>query len=193
MVLKILGGIAGVIVLIIAYAAFQPAAYEVSRSIDIQAMPEAIFPWVNNSRKSMEWMPWSAMDPKMTMTYSGPEEGVGAVSSWDSPGQMGAGSATIVESTANTSVKTKLIYTKPFKGEQDAEITIAPAGVMTKVTWTVRGENNLIGRVMCLFMNMQKMIGDSFSKGLGNLKAKAETTPVAIPVQESTTPPPVTK
>lgn len=49
------------------------------------------------------------------MTYSGPEEGVGAVSSWESPGQMGTGRAEVVESNLNQNVKTKITFTKPME------------------------------------------------------------------------------
>lgn len=172
---KILIVVVLIILGIVGYAAFQPKEYSVQREVTIDAPPQVVFPWINNSKKMGEWMPWSEMDPKMVMTYSGPEEGVGATSSWQSDGKMGVGEATIIEIVPNQVVKTKLEYTKPFEGTQMAEISITPSGSQSVVKWSVQGENNLIGRIMCLFMNMQKMVGGSFEKGLAKLKQKVES------------------
>jgi hypothetical protein len=172
MILKIALGLVALIALVVVYAALQPSSYSISRSAEFKASPEAIFPWLNNSKKAGEWMPWSAMDPKMKMSFSGPEEGVGSQSAWTSDGKMGVGSATVVESTPNQSVKTKLVYTKPFEGEQLAEISITPAAGGSVVKWSVTGKNNLVSRIFCMFMNMDKMIGGSFEAGLANLKQK---------------------
>jgi hypothetical protein len=72
-------------------------------------------------------------------------------------------------------VQTKLEYVKPFAMTQDAEITIASNGpAQSTVTWRVWGQSAFMGRVMCFFMNMDKMVGGTFEKGLANLKAKVE-------------------
>ena len=42
------------------------------------------------------------------------------------------------------------------------------------MTWSMSGKNNFLARAMCLFMNMDKMVGGDFEKGLANLKAIAE-------------------
>ncbi len=174
MLVKILVGLVVIVGAIFIYAAVQPKDYRISREITINAPAEVIFPWINNSKKTSEWMPWASMDPQMTMTYVGPEEGVGAGSKWNSEGKMGVGSATVTESVPNQLVKTKLEYTKPFEGIQFAQIAIASEGTASKVKWSVEGENNIIGRVFCLFMNMDKMIGGSFEQGLSALKTKVE-------------------
>lgn len=156
------------------YVAVQPAEMFISREIVINAPAEAIFPYINSTKKSDEWMPWRDIDPTVTTQYSGPEEGVGAKSSWDSKGQMGTGEALVVESNANQSVKTQLTYTKPMQMTQLAEMSLAPSPAGTLVRWSVSGKNSFIGRIMCVFMNMDKEVGGHFEKGLATLKSKVE-------------------
>ncbi|HMX43835.1 MAG TPA: polyketide cyclase, partial [Elusimicrobiota bacterium] len=91
----ILGGLALSIGAFSIYVALKPADYLISRQLEIKASPEALFPWINNSRKTNEWMPWAALDPAMKMSFNGPEEGVGAESRWESAGKMGVGSAVV--------------------------------------------------------------------------------------------------
>jgi hypothetical protein len=38
----------------------------------------------------------------------------------------------------------------------------------------MHGPMNVVGKVMCLFLNMDKMVGTDFEQGLRNLKAIAE-------------------
>ncbi len=42
------------------------------------------------------------------------------------------------------------------------------------MTWKVDGQNNFVGRLMCIFMNMDKMVGGMFEKGLAKLKTTVE-------------------
>jgi hypothetical protein len=41
-------------------------------------------------------------------------------------------------------------------------------------TWSMEGRNNLMGKAFSVFMNMDKMIGGDFERGLAGLKAIAE-------------------
>lgn len=174
MLKKILAGLGAVIVIILVLAAFQPSGYSVSRELLVNATPEALFPYINNARKSYEWMPWREADPDLQMTYSGPAEGLGSTSSWESDGPMGAGKAVVVQSTPNQVVKTELSYTEPMEMTQTAEMSLTPAAGGTIVRWSVTGQNSFIGRVMCLFMSMDKVVGGEFEKGLAKLKTLAE-------------------
>ena len=174
MLKKIALGFVALLLLVIGYAATLPEDYVIAREQTIKASPEVLFPWINNSKKSDEWMPWMESDPQIKMTYSGPEEGVGSKASWTSPGDMGDGEALIIESIPNQTVKTQLTYTKPMEMTQLATISLKQVPEGTTVRWEVSGKNPLIGRIFCLIMNMDKMIGDEFEKGLANLKSKVE-------------------
>ncbi len=175
MFIKIVISLLVVIGLLLVYAAMKPSEYMIYREVSINAAPARIFPLINNGRETMRWMPWAEMDPQMKMTYSGPAAGVGSTASWDSTGKMGTGSSTISESIPNQSVKFQLAYLKPFQMNQAAEISIKPSGSQSIVRWSVSGHNQFIGRLMCIFMNMDKMVGGSFEQGLSKLKTLVES------------------
>lgn len=174
MIKKIIAGVVFVLVCFAVYVYFLPAKFEVSREITIQASPEVIFPYINHAEKSDAWMPWQESDPQMKTTYSGPAEGVGAASSWISEGPMGEGSSLITESVPNQIVKFKLVYKAPMAMEQDIIFTLTPKDNGTLVHWSVVGQNNFIAKFFSLFINLDKMIGTDFEKGLAELKVTAE-------------------
>lgn len=175
MLIKLIGAVGLVIAGVFIYAAMQPSRMNISREAFVKASPEVIFPYINNSKKSNEWMPWKESDPNVEMIYSGPDEGVGSTTTWDSKGQMGKGRARVVESIPNQSVKTELTYTRPMEMSQLAEVSLTPSSDGTVVRWSVTGENSFMGKVFALFMDMDEMVGKEFDKGLNNLKAKVES------------------
>ena len=161
--------VAGVLI----FTAFKSDEMYVSREMVILASPEALFPYINNTQKSYEWMPWAEGDSGIEIKYSGPLEGIGAKASWNGK-QMGVGTSEVVESIANKVVKTKLEYTKPFEMSQFAEISLTQSTGSTLVKWSVSGHKNYFFRLMGLFMNCDKMIGGEFEKGLNKLKLLTE-------------------
>lgn len=159
------------------YVAVKPAAMTISRELVVNATPEALFPYLNNSKKMNDWMPWQDSDPSVHMQYSGPEEGVGSKSSWESTGKMGVGNAVIVESTPAKSVKSQLTYTKPMEMSQLAELSLNPVQEGgTLVRWSVDGHNGFFFRLFGVFMNIDKTVGGEFEKGLLKLKTLAESS-----------------
>jgi hypothetical protein len=64
-----------------------------------------------------------------------------------------------------------------MEGTNDTEFKFAPKGDGTDVTWTMSGKNNFVGKAFCLFVDMDKMIGDQFEEGLANMKEVAERSP----------------
>jgi hypothetical protein len=46
---------------------------------------------------------------------------------------------------------------------------------VTSVTWAMTGKNIFIGKLMSVFMNMDKMVGNDFATGLASLKTTAES------------------
>lgn len=175
--IKKMVAIVGVIMSIfILVAAFKPEDYVIKREIVINAKPEVIFPYLVSARNADTWMPWRETDPQVQTTYAGPEEGVGSISKWESPGQMGTGMAEVVGVNPNQLVKTKIAYTKPMEMSQDSEFELAPLGESTRMTWKVSGKQPFIPRLICvlMFMNMDKYVGGMFEKGLKNLKTIVE-------------------
>ena len=176
MVFKIVFGIVAVIAGLLVFAALKPKHMQITRELLIKAPPEVIFPHINSSKLSYAWMPWSEVDPQVKTEFSGPEEGQGSTSKWESPGQMGFGQSVVVESTLNAEVKTQLTYTKPMEMSQLAIVSLHPSPEGTVVRWEVTGENAFIGRLACIFIDMDKVVGGNFEKGLSNLKKIVEAT-----------------
>jgi uncharacterized protein YndB with AHSA1/START domain len=174
MFLKIGLAVLAVVAVFLGYVATQPSDYVISREITINAPAERIFPYLNNMKLAEQWGPWLEVDPQAKMTYSGPDAGVGSRSDWTGGKQLGTGSATIVESAPNQRVGIKLEYVKPMNMTQDSEYLLNSSGNQSVVTWKVQGKNTFPGRLMCVFVNMDKMVGGMFEKGLSNLKTLME-------------------
>lgn len=179
MVRKIVFALLLVIAAVAILAAMQPSTFRVERSVSIAAAPAALFPRLNDLRQTHEWSPWKEKDPNASYTFEGPAAGVGATQSWSGNSEVGAGRQTIVESRPNELVRLRLEFFKPMEGVCEVRYALKPAGGLTVVTWTMSGENNYLGKVFCLFMNQDKMIGREFEKGLATLKRTSEAASVA--------------
>lgn len=173
---KILVVLGLIIIGVLIYASTLPAHYEYAREIEISASAEKIFPFINNSEKGQSWMPWKEKDLKMQLIYTGPTEGVGSKSAWISEGEMGKGESEITESNLNKSVKMKLTYFEPMSMTQSADLNLSPTATGTLVRWSISGENNFMGRVFSVFMDMKTLIGKEFDKGLNKLKLIVEAS-----------------
>ena len=147
------------------------ATFSVSRSAYIPAPAEAIFPLVSSFREWINWSPWEGIDPSMQRSYSGSVEGVGATYTWKGNGKAGAGTMEILEAVEPSRIHLRLEFSKPMKAVNPTTFTFVPEGSGTRVTWTMTGENKGISRVFMLFMNMDKMVGGDFEKGLAQLAA----------------------
>ena len=165
--------LAAVIIFLIV-AAFQPAEYEVERSITINAPASEVFPHVNNFHKWDAWSPWLKVDPNAQITYEGPESGKDAVFRWAGNFKAGEGSMTIVDSTPNERIKIDLEFLKPIPNTAVTDFTFKEQGEKTLVTWKMQGRNHLLGKAFQLVMNVDKMIGEKYDEGLESLKTVVE-------------------
>jgi hypothetical protein len=88
---------------------------------------------------------------------------------------------TIEKSEKPSTVGVKLEFLKPFESTSTTTFTFAPTAGGSKVTWSMDGENNFMGKAASLFMDMDKMIGADFERGLAAMKTAAESAPKAAP------------
>lgn len=151
-----------------------PASFTVTRSIDIRAPAETLYPHIADFHAWAAWSPYEKKDLAMKKTYSGAPSGVGAIYEWDGNRNVGQGRLEMLEARAPSKVKVDLRFLKPFKAHNTAEFTLEPRGESTIVTWAMYGPSTFMSRVMGLFINMDKMIGTDFEAGLRNLKTIAE-------------------
>lgn len=163
-----------IIVGILALAAVQPDDYKVERSITIQAPADIVFTQVNDFHKWAAWSPWAKMDPQAKFTFEGAENGAGAIHTWDGNKNLGAGKMTIIESNPHSVIKIQLDFEKPMKSTSVADFKFDHQNDQTTLTWTMSGKCNYMCKLMGLFMNMDKMIGGQFDKGLADIKAISE-------------------
>ena len=170
----VLAVIVVIVILLLVVIASRPAGFTVTRSATMSAMPQAIFPQVNDLHNWQAWSPWAKLDPNMKMTFSGPEAGTGAAYAWTGNNKVGEGRMTIVESRPSELVRIKLEFLKPFAATNASEFTFQPQGSQTNVTWTMSGKRNFMMKAFGLFMNMDKMVGGQFEQGLQQMKAVAE-------------------
>ncbi len=182
MFIKILIGLAVVLVVFGIVANMQPADFKVERSVVVSAPASIVFAQVNDFHKCGAWSPWEKMDPAMKRTFEGPAEGTGAVYSWVGNSKVGEGKMTLTQSKPTELIQIQLDFIKPMKATNQTEFTFTPEGAGTKVTWAMTGKKNFFAKAMCLFMNMDKMVGGDFEKGLAGIKAQAEAVPMTAPV-----------
>lgn len=170
----------GLVVLAVGFlivVAFQPSEFRIARSAAMTAPPATVFAQVNDFH-NWAWNPWGKIDPAMKQTYEGAPAGIGAIYTWTGNNQVGSGRMTIVESRPGEFVRIKMEFQKPMKATHTAEFAFKPQGAGTEVTWSMYGKNNFMAKAMCLFMDMDKMVGGMFEKGLADMKKTAEATPL---------------
>jgi len=175
MLIKILIGLAALVGLLLVVVALQPSEFRITRTATIAAPPAAVFAQVNDYHKWEAWSPWAKLDPAARNTFDGAPAGTSAVFAWAGNSKVGEGRMTITESRPNELVRIKLEFVKPWKATNTVTFTFVPAADKTKVTWAMDGDNNFMGKAFGLFMNMDKMVGGDFEKGLAQMKSVAET------------------
>ncbi len=177
MLKKILVGLALALTVLLVLILRQPDEFSVSRSATIAAPPQKVFGLVNDFHQWEHWSPWTKLDPNCQVIFEGPESGQGAIYKWSGNHEVGEGSQEIVESKPGERVLIKLVFIKPFAGESGSDFTFQPEGEGTRVTWTMSGKNDFIGKCISLIMDCETMIGPQFEKGLANMKSVAESAP----------------
>ncbi len=153
----------------------QPNFFSITRSAFIAAPHAKVFAQVNDLAAWDAWTPWKKLDPNPKTKLSIPSHGKGATFEWSGNDEIGEGILTIVESDPAGLIEIHQEFFKPFAGK--ARITfevMTDANNGTFVTWTMTGENDFMGKAMCLLVDMDAMLGPKLVEGLANLKAVVE-------------------
>jgi hypothetical protein len=155
-------------------AALKPNRFRIERCTSIKALPEKIFPLINNFQAWEAWSPWEKIDPACKRSYSGNESGVGTIYGWSGNKDIGQGRMEIVESTQYSKIVLKLDFIKPFEAHNMVEFLLQPQGDSTIVTQAMYGASPFISKLMGMCFNMDKMVGKKYEEGLASLKEIAE-------------------
>ncbi len=173
--IKAVAALAALVVLgVLGLAALQPDTFRVQRSASIKAPPEKLFALINDFRGWGAWSPYEKKDPAMKRSFGPVTAGKGAVYAWDGNKDVGAGRMEIADAAAPSRVSIRLEFTRPFEARNVVDFTLEPKGEATNVTWDMRGPMPFLSKVICLFVDMDRMVGADFEAGLANLKALAE-------------------
>jgi uncharacterized protein YndB with AHSA1/START domain len=178
-VVKIVLGIILVLAVLVGavagYVATKPDDYRITRSATFDAPPETVFEQINDFRNWEHWSPWAKLDPNAKNTFEGPDTGEGAVFRWNGNDEVGEGALTITEVKPHEKIQMRIEFTRPMQDESIIEFTFEPKGEQTVVNWSMIGRYpNFFGKMFCTLMNMDKMIGDDFEKGLASMKSVVE-------------------
>lgn len=173
---KVVYVILSVVVLYFILCLVGPADARVERSTSISAPAESVKPALTDNKIFFDkWSPWTEKDPNMQVTYEGTAGEPGQKMAWNSQDKkVGKGSMTIERITADSVVQ-KLAF--DGRGESTVYFTWKGETANTNVTWGMYTHIPFMMRGMMLFMNMDKMVGPDFEKGLVKLKTYVESTP----------------
>ncbi len=155
---------------IVAYASTRPDEFAIARSTRIEAPPERVFPHIASLRAMNAWNPFLAPDPNIEITYSGPESGKGAVHTWRGNREVGEGRIEITEAIPSSKVCMQLDMLKPMTARNAVEFTLQSEGSGTTVTWAMKGRQPLMAKIMTIFIDCDRMVGQRFEQGLDSLK-----------------------
>lgn len=159
---------------ILALASFQPDVFRVQRSATVNAPPAKVFALVDDFRQWTKWSPFERLDPDMKRSFGASTVGKGASYAWDGNSKAGAGRMEIVESAPASAVDVALHFQRPMEAEGKAMFRFSPQGDGTLVTWTMESPTPFLAKVMHVFFDAEKMVGEDFARGLADLKALAE-------------------
>jgi hypothetical protein len=163
----------------LAFVATRPSDFRIVRSRTLAAAPDVVHAHVNDLHRWSNWSPWEKLDPEMKREFSGPALGPGASYHWIGNSKVGEGRMTITDSQPPRSVTIRLEFIKPWTATNTTQFDLVASGKGTEVTWAMTGTNNFMAKVACVFMNMDRMVGGDFEKGLAGLDAITAAVPTS--------------
>ncbi len=145
----------------------------IERETVITARAAEITPYLADLQRWVEWSPWEGRDPALQRTYTGEPGTVGSTYAWKGNRKAGAGSMAITRVDA-AEVDVDLQFTAPFRSSSAVVFRLEELEGGTRVVWSMTSPQNLMSRVMGVFVNMDEFLGGDFEKGLAKLKAVVE-------------------
>lgn len=147
---------------------------EVVRTTTIEADPARVHGLIHDFHEWTAWSPWEGLDADLERTYTGPDSGVGAHYAWSGNRKAGAGSMEITGASPDR-IDIELAFLKPFRSTNQVAFDLVATTTGTDVAWRMTSPPR--GGVPGLFLrlvNLDKLVGGDFEKGLARLKAVAE-------------------
>ncbi|MBS1636612.1 MAG: SRPBCC family protein [Bacteroidetes bacterium] len=175
---KILYVIIGLFVVYLILCLFGPSEVKIERSAVINAPADVLKTKMADLKFFHEsWSPWTEKDPNMKTEYKGEMGQPGSSMSWVSEKkEVGSGTMTYVRTSGDT-----ICQLLNFEGHGNADVcfVVTPDNGGSKVSWIMQNKVGFFARAFMLFMNIDKMVGPDFEKGLSKLKTAMEQMPAA--------------
>jgi hypothetical protein len=149
------------------------ATYTVERTRTLDAPPERVRGLIEDFHEWPRWSPWEEIDPAMQRTYGGPASGVGSTYAWSGNRKAGRGRMEL-RSVTDERVDVALHFDKPFRSDNDIAFLLVPSEAGTNVTWRMTGAKPLAMRLAGPLLNMDKIVGKDFDRGLDRLAVAAK-------------------
>lgn len=161
-----------------------PGTVEVTRTVEIDAPPETVYPLVSNLEAWTEWTPWGEVESRL----EGPAEGPGARRVWDDP-SLGSGSLTLLDTRPPASPDARprpgadtpepasvhyLVEVDDAALRFEGTISVEAGGPGSVVSWTERadlGWNPILGWTA---LTLDESQGRQLDESLERLRQLAE-------------------
>ncbi len=161
-----------------------PKEFNMSRRIIINSDKSAVYKVLADYSRMIEWSPWAKLDPACKYEYSGNAGEVGHSYSWKGNKDVGSGTMTLTEVVPDDNLTFSLKFLEPFESEADGKWIMKDTTDGTLVTWTFHTQHNFVNSIFMYFMDMEKMLGPDYEKGLASLKEVIENAKPAYEVKE---------
>lgn len=163
------------------YGLTLPSDWSIRESVEIDAPPEAVAPYLASPRRWLEWSSWSTpRDPTAEFIFDGPEAGKDASLTWRGE-QLGLGKLTITESSPDG-----IRYRLELQGEtfsEQGQILLDPVEDGTRIVWSDNGDvGGTIGRLFR--QRLEDSIAADFEAALHHLKQAVESEEPAAPTRD---------
>lgn len=174
MALKIVLGIAVLLLVFLIFVSTREGKFSYERSGVINAAAAKIFPYISDMKMGALWSPYEKKDPNMKKTFVGPGDQAGSVMEFDGNAEAGSGKLEILKTVPNESVDIQLTMTKPFAASNLIRYSLTPEGEGTRFTWAMSGDGGFLGKLLNTLIDCEKMVAGDFEVGIQNLKQVVE-------------------
>jgi hypothetical protein len=190
MVKKVFGAVVAIVVVLSVIISTRPGDFTIQRSTSVAAPPAVIFPFLADFGRWAAWSPWQKLDPAMKSSTAGQPGTVGHAYGWKGNDKVGEGRMTISALVPPTRVDIELEFFEPWMATNQTSLAIVPEATGSQVVWTMRGKRDFTMKAAGLFMDMDKMVGADFERGLAELKKLAEAEAARAASTSATSPAP---
>ncbi|WP_413289200.1 SRPBCC family protein [Bdellovibrio sp. HCB337] len=171
-VLIALGVIVGVFLIL---GLIAPSEMNIEREIVIAKPKDVIFAQLKQLKTHNSWSPWAKRDPNIQMEYRGEDGTVGFISAWSGNDDVGVGEQEIKNIIEGERIDLELRFKKPMEDTSAAYlITEAVDATQTKVKWGMKGKYKFPMNVICMLLNLKKVLIKDFDEGLASMKTYME-------------------